>query len=249
MYNLSSSSRSGRLSARKRESGAWQSPINHRQIFQASLANPFPFPKGFFAAVVLRFPAASSEAAYRNAISECKRVLRPGGFLEVSILDLDLMNMGNRARRALRDLKVRMQTADNTVTLKPSSDLILRLLGRRGFENVQCCTLGVPVAGNLVSSSVTSVDEPSPPHLSELLKDRSEAGDQGITKMVARVGRWWYRHCYEMSALSAGTGELSGSIWDDRALLHECATRQTTFKQLICYAQKPLAPRRRTVSV
>ncbi len=236
------------MSARKRESGAIQSPPNHRQIHQATLANPFPFPKGFFAAVVLRFPVASSEAAYRNAISECKRVLRPGGYLEISVLDLDLMNMGNRARRAVRDLKVRMQAADSTVSLKPASDLVLRLLGRRGFENVNRCTLGVPVAGNLVSSSATSVDEPSA-HLSELLKDQSEKGDQGITKMVARVGRWWYSHCYELGTLPNGEFLSRSSIWTDRALLRECAARQTSFKQLICYAQKPLAPRRRTVSV
>jgi len=31
--------------------------------------------------------------------------------------------------------------------------------------------------------------------------------------------------------------------------LRECEKRETGFKLLICYAQKPLAPRRRTVSM
>lgn len=338
MYNLSPFTSLHRLSPKKKQDddagGMWQSPANHRQIYQASFANPFPFPKAFFAAVVFRFPVAGSEPAYRNAISECKRVLRPGGYLEISVLDLDLTNMGSRARRVVRDLKTRMQAADSTVTLKPASDTILRLLGRRGFENVNRCTLGVPVAGNLVGSRETSIDEAAgadgsggggggsgggAPSLHELLRDRSEKSDQGITKMVARVGRWWYTRCYETSTLLAphpqghghdpypqghapqghghadlshhsnssgsgigggsgigiGSGNSDGgnnnnnnsngssgngsdnndnnsgsdSIWKDRSLLRECVARQTSFKLLICYAQKPLAPRRRTVSV
>ena len=246
MYNLSPSPRLSSSSTRKRESGALQSPPNHRQIHQASFANPFPFPKGFFAVVVFRFPVTSSDAAYRNAISECKRVLRPGGYLETSILDLDLMNMGDRARRAVRLLKVRMQQSDSNVSLKPASDNIQRLLGRRGFENVYRCMLGVPAAGNVTRSREASVDETSL-SLSELLKDQSQEGDVGITKTVARVGRWWYTRCHEMGTLPEG--DLSRSIWNDRALLRECEKLQTSFKLLICYAQKPLTPRRRTVSV
>lgn len=230
----------------KKESGAFQSPSNHRQLHYSSIAHPFPFPKGFFAVVVFRFPVASSEAAYRNAISECKRVLRPGGYLETSVLDLDLMNMGNRARRAVRTLKVRMQQADSSVSLKPTSDNILRLLGRRGFENVNRCMLGVPVAGNVAGSRETSMDESSL-SLSELLRDPSKENDEGITKMVARVGRWWYSRCHETGTFPDGDQSLS--IWNDRALLRECEKGKTSFKLLICYAQKPLAPRRRTVSV
>lgn len=246
IYNLSPSLTSSTISNKKRESGAWQSPPNHCQIYQASFAHPFPFPKGFFAVVVFRFPVASSEAAYRNAVSESKRVLRPGGYLEISVLDQDLMNMGNRARKAIRMLKVRMQQADSSVSLKPTSDNILRLLGRRGFDNVNRCMLGVPVAGNVARSREASVDESSL-SLSELLKDQSQEGDEGITKMVARVGRWWYTCCHEIITLP--DGDLTHSIWNDQALLRECEKGKTSFKLLICYAQKPLTPRRRTVSV
>ncbi|KAI9880726.1 MAG: hypothetical protein M1830_001009 [Pleopsidium flavum] len=246
VYNLSPYQPTGQMSARKRESGAWQSPSNHRQIHHTSIAHPFPFPKGFFTAVILRFPVANSEAAYRNAISECKRVLRPGGFLEISALDLDMMNMGNRARRAVRMLKVRMQVADSDVSLKPVSDNIQKMLGRRGFENLNRCTVGVPVAGKIPESRSGSLDEKNL-SLSDMLKDQSEEGDEGITKMVAKVGRWWYTRCYELGVLP--DGDLERSIWNDKALLSECEKRETNFKLLICYAQKPLAPRRRTVSV
>ena len=246
VYNLSPYQSSGQTTPKRRESGGWQPPSNHRQIHHTSIAHPFPFPKGLFTAVVLRFPAANSEAAYRNAISECKRVLRPGGFLEISVLDLDMMNMGNRARRAVRMLKVRMQVADDTVSLKPVSDNIQKMLGRRGFENLNRCMVGVPVAGKVSDSRAGSVDETSR-SLGDMLKDQSAQGDDGITKMVAKVGRWWYTRCYELGVLP--DADLDRSIWNDQALLKECDKRETSFKLLICYAQKPLAPRRRTVSV
>ncbi len=246
IYNLSSSPASSASASGRRESAAIQAPPNHRQIHHLDISNPFPFPKGFFAAVVLRFPAASSEDVYRNAISECKRVLRPGGYLEISVLDLDLMNMGTRTKRAVRSLKVRMQASEKSLSLKPLSDTILRLLGRRGFETVNRCMLGVPAAGNVADSREASIDE-SGQSLSDLLRDDSQEGDKGITKMVARVGRWWYSRCYEMDTLPSG--DLSASIWHDRAVLRECEKKKTSFKLLICYAQKPLTPRRRTVSV
>ncbi|MCJ1462130.1 hypothetical protein MMC07_000730 [Pseudocyphellaria aurata] len=243
VYNLSPFPDS---SDRRQEPGAYDSPSNHRQIYHTSIAHPFPFPKGFFTAAVFRFPVASSESACYNAISECKRVLRPGGYLEMSILDLDMVNMGNRARRAVRMLKVRMQVADPDVSLKPASDNIQKMLGRRGFENLNRCMVHVPIAGHISDSRAGSFEEKNM-SLGDMLKDSSQQGDEGISKMVAKVGRWWYTRCYEMGVLPHD--DMERSIWADRALLRECEKRETGLKLLICFAQKPSTPKRRTVSM
>jgi hypothetical protein len=229
------------------------------------LNSPFPFPKGFFAAVVFRFPVASSEAAYRNALFECKRVLRPGGYLEISVLDIDMLNMGTRARSALRGLKMQMQGEDQNVSLKPISDTIQRLLGRRGFENLNRCMVGVPAAGRIPgsreedsecdpnSASVESSNSSSRakddtiPSFSDLIRGQSQDGDEGITKMVARVGRWWYSRCYESLVLPGG--DISKSIWTDESLIRECEKRGTSLRLMVCFAQKPDCPVRRTISV
>ena len=258
IYNLSSVRPTS--TNRKRDINAWQPPSNHRQIHHASIAHPFPFPKGFFTVVVFRFPAASSGDAYRNAISECKRVLRPGGYLEMSILDIDMVNMGNRARRAVRALKVRMQVAVPDVSLKPTSDELQKFLGRRGFENLNRCMVGVPVAGQVSDSRSNSFGEEGVERksLRDMLKEADAATQQGGTssgantesgmgKMVPRVGRWWYSKCFETSVMSED--EPEDSIWADKALLRECEKRETGFKLLVCYAQKPLNQRRRTVSM
>ncbi|KAF2709569.1 hypothetical protein K504DRAFT_277387 [Pleomassaria siparia CBS 279.74] len=207
----------------------WSTLRNHRHISHQSLADAFPFPKGFFAAVVLRFPSALSSQVHRTVVSECKRVLQPGGHLEITVLDLDLVNMGNRARRAVRGLKVKMQVADEQVSLRNVSDEIMAGLGRKGFIECNRCFVGVPVAGKLpgsdeidasegrkrkgsAASSISKVvgstapvpKKPKPEvSFSDLLNAQpsTESTNDDIAEMVARVGRWWYSRCYESLVL------------------------------------------------
>jgi hypothetical protein len=243
-------------------------PPNHREIPHSGIASAFPFPKGFFTAVVFRFPVASTDQAYHACLCECKRVLRPGGYLEVATIDLDLMNMGSRARSVVRGLKTRMQSRDSAVSLRNLSDFMVRLIGRRGFEEIQRCIVGVPAAGRIPRSQDISSNSsghsghhpvrPTPRRqateeftFTDLLEDARSSrvvpaagNDEGITKMVAKVGRWWFSNCYESSLL-----QTDKSIWADHGLLRECEKQGTSFRLLICYAQKPNQTRRRTVSV
>lgn len=223
----------------QQQTSALQLPQNHRQIQHTKLENRFPFPPGFFAAAVLRFPAATAESAYLNAIAECMRVLCPGGYLEMMILDLDMVNMGNKARKALRELKLRMQVSSPGVSLKPLSDNLQKMAKRSGFENLNRCMVNVPVAGPVNSSRSGSFDGNSK-SLEDLRKESSGKGDGGLAKSLPTVGRWWFTRCYE--TVSMPYNDVERSIWNDKALLEECEKRETGFKLLLCYAQKPADP-------
>jgi SAM-dependent methyltransferase len=281
VYDLGPGASSAAISSDGTE--PWSTLRNHRHICHESLNKALPFPMHFFAGVVLRFPTALPSSVHRFVLSEAKRVLRPGGYLEFSVLDLDLVNMGNRARRAVRGLKMRMQVADENTSLRNISDEIMAGLGRKGFVECNRCVVGVPVAGKLPSldetrnsaskrtgstassnskksSTLPAAKGPKPEvSFSDLLNvsSPSESTDNGITDMVARVGRWWYSRCYESLVLpEAGEpgAETSGnllenSIWRDENLITECEKRGTSFKMLIGYAQKPEIGVRRTVSV
>jgi hypothetical protein len=82
--------------------------------------------------------------------------------------------------------------------------------------------------------------------LSDLIADHSPTSDEKITKMVAKVGRYWFLRSFEAAVLP--DGNLKKSIWADKKVLHECKSRGSGFKLLIAYAQKPAENRRRTVS-
>ncbi|WYZ46542.1 hypothetical protein EsH8_IX_000767 [Colletotrichum jinshuiense] len=227
------------------------SPPNHHQIQYLSHTDKFPFGPESFTSVVFRFPAAAPESHYRNIVSEARRVLKPGGYLELSILDVDLNNMGNRGRRTMRRLKERIHENNPDISIGSTSDLILRLLGRKGFSDVKNCRVGVPVA-SVVSRSESGSKKAAAAgarkakeirSLAEMMNDDGDSADENITKMVAKVGRWWYSRCYESAA---GTS-MSKSIWADHALLSECEELRTSFKLMVCYARVP--ERARTASI
>ncbi|KAH8160977.1 hypothetical protein CIB48_g7261 [Xylaria polymorpha] len=210
------------------------SPPNHHQIQFTSHADKFPFGPDSFTALVFRFPSAAPEAHYRNIISEAERVLKPGGFIEFSVLDVDLNNVGNRTRRAVRRLKEHISAENSDFNLSSTADLILRLLGKKGFVDIKTCRVGVPVASSITNASRKDgkKDERS---LAEMMNDKTETGDENITKMVSKVGRWWYNRCYEVPT---GMGK---SIWHDRALLAECEEWGTSLKLMVCHARIPEA--------
>ncbi|CAG8157152.1 unnamed protein product [Penicillium nalgiovense] len=144
------------VSAAPPHPAAWQPPTNHHIVYHAGLGNPLPFPKDYFTVAVLRFPAVCSESVQGNIIQECKRVLRTGGYLEMSLLDRDMVNMGPHTRKAIRQLKEMTCLSDSTLSLKPTSDSVQRELGAQGFDSLRRCMVRIPVAGTVLRSSDSS---------------------------------------------------------------------------------------------
>ena len=210
---------------------------NYEHHHYPSLDGPFPFPQNFFTAAVLRFPAVNTEDAFSNVIKEFRRVLCPGGYLEISVMDIDMVKMGSETRRALRGLKERKQSANPRVSLKPLSDNIQKMLGGKAFENLKQCMLEIPVASH-GSSRVRSFNEKM-----ELLDEMPRDEDQ--TRHLPEIGRWWFSRCYETGQRLST--QPARSIWENQSMLEECKAMETGFKMLLCYAQKP--GKRRTLSL
>lgn len=234
------------LSPAPYETRSQTSPLpNFRHVRSSNLAVSFPFPSGHFAAVIFRFPVATSDFSLDRAISECKRVLRPGGYLEVCVLDLDLTVMGPRTRRAIKDLKMRMQAMQPDVSLKPTSDHIQYLLGRHGMEDLNRCLIGPPVAGSIPSSPDGSIDQGQSSRRPSVGEEARK--HQLLRNFAPKVGQWWYTKTYEQKIMDIDKG--TKSIWSDPALVRECKDKGAAFKLLVCYAQKPVLNKRKTQSL
>ena len=186
----------------------------------------------------------------------------------MSVLDLDLVNMGPTARKTIRDLKIRMHQQDSQISLWNHGDAFLTHLGKRDFENLRKCVVGIPVAGRIRrshdsgSSSSGSQrkrtsEQPEPEYLrftewmrssgnknNEEDERHERRNDEDITKTVAKIGRWWYSSCYPDPGQSS-----TAALWDTSGLLRECERQRTSFRLLFCYAQKPVCVKRRTASV
>ncbi|OAQ98913.1 hypothetical protein LLEC1_03182 [Akanthomyces lecanii] len=217
------------------------SPPNHHQVQYIDHLTKFPYAPQSFDSVVYRFPVAAPESHYRNIISEARRVLKPGGYLELAILDLDLNNMGNRGRRAIRTLKEMINEQSPGTSLASAADILVKLLGKGGFSGIRAAKVGVPVASSITQPRYSSGSgKKLPPQaqasLSDMMKENGPAADANITKMVTRVGRWWYTRCYENAA---GANEGRKGIWDDKALLTECQELGTSLKLTVCCARAP----------
>ncbi|CAK7220752.1 hypothetical protein SBRCBS47491_004293 [Sporothrix bragantina] len=227
------------------------SPPNHHQIQYTSHADKLPFGSELFTTVVFRFPAAAPESNYKNIINEARRVLKPGGYLELSILDLDLNNMGPRTRRAIRRMKEQVHGHTPNMHLGSAADAILRLLGMRGFTDIKSCRVGIPVASPVPQANKDAagpLTEAKPRKdqrsLAEMINDESPVADESITSTVARVGRWWHSRCYGDAALAPSLRQApnttkSSDMWMDRAILTECEEWHTNLKLMVCYARVP----------
>lgn len=250
-------------------------PDNHRRAEVASFYERFPFPPAFFSVVVLRFPPAMAEAKMKNIVSECRRVLVPGGYLEMMLLDLDIVNMGVQTRRAVRELKFRMTTADKQISLRPIIDNAQSVLGSRGFTNISRCVVGVPVAGRPSGSTDSSSSsrssggsegykqgagdarpgDASPrmtfgqgrrgPNIS--LNDLLSDRSDNADLRIGKIVSRTARTWWQhcFEASVINDGNLSRSIFADKNVLGECKARGSSFKMFIAYAQRPVFETRR----
>ncbi|POR31889.1 Uncharacterized protein TPAR_07909 [Tolypocladium paradoxum] len=217
------------------------SPQNHHQVQYLSHLDKFPFTPQSFDCMVYRFPVAAPESHYRNIVSEARRVLRPGAYIELSILDVDLNNMGNCGRRTVRRLKENINDKTADTSLASTADLIVRLLGKAGFSSIKAARVGVPVASSITRSDSNKAERKEAtekkkdvPSLADMMSDNSPTADESITKIVTRVGRWWYTRCYESAA-----GATDESVWADKALVSECEGLGTSLKLMVCCARAP----------
>lgn len=215
-------------------------PPNHQQIHHPNFSGGFPFPGGFFNVISFRFLPSSSDSELPFILSECKRVLEPGGYLEVTMLDAELVNMGPKTKKAVNLVKAIMEresSSPSSSERKPSSERVLKILKRRGFEDINKCFVGLPTVApakdvdTTATTTTTTTPQPQP--------QQSQEPETVNETVMSSVGRWWYTRCYERVITAEGE-VMRRSMWNDRTLLRECGTRETTFRMLVAHARKPL---------
>lgn len=159
------------------------------------------------------------------------------------MLDAELVDMGVKTKKAVNLVKAIMEreSSPSSPDRRPSSEKVLKILQRRGFEDINKCFVGLPAvappedlttSAAAVTTTAITTSQPQQPQPENEAETMSAA-------VMASVGRWWYTRCYERIITAEGE-VMRRSMWNDRTLLRECGMRKTAFKMLVAHARKPL---------
>ena len=168
--------------------------------------------------------------------------------MELSVMDLDMANMGPRTSRTvdtIKDALHKRQTGNSSDWFRRSpTHKALKLMATRGFVDITRCRVGIPTVGNVDGSREEQAS------MQQILREgASEETDmnsaEGINRVVSKVGRWWYNKCFEDYPHNDQDDDEQESravksLWEDQTLLRECEKRKTSFRMLISYAKKPM---------
>lgn len=185
-------------------------PSNHRQIAVDRLAK-LPFPDDHFDLVsarelhsILKFVGENGEDEWESCLKECMRVLKPGGYLEFSLLDSDIMNAGPLGLAK----SVEFGFSLKTLGYDPNpTKMFLSRLSRAGFEGTRrawmCLPMGEkqPVNKNIVRDSTGC-------EVKLELEAMVHGSTEGAASVTGLAGSWawekWLLRCEMEKVASEG---------------------------------------------
>ncbi|CEJ90726.1 hypothetical protein VHEMI06487 [[Torrubiella] hemipterigena] len=182
-------------------------PPNHRQVAVRRLTR-LPFADNQFDLIharelhsILKYVGENGEDEWETCLQECMRVLKPGGYLEFSIMDSDIMNAGPVGLAKSVEFGFSLKTLGYDPS--PSKRWISRL-NRSGFENIRrawvCLPLGAKPKGMAHMAAQTS---------GQVCEgDAMIGGTDNIANVCSIVGAWSWERWLLRCEMEKVAGEL-----------------------------------------
>ncbi|KAI0893918.1 hypothetical protein F4806DRAFT_141085 [Annulohypoxylon nitens] len=234
-------------------------PPNHRQVAVERLTK-LPFPDCHFDLIsarelhsILKFIGENGEDEWDSCLSECMRVLKPGGYLEFSVLDSDITNAGPLGLAKSVEFGFALKTLGYDSS--PTRMFISRL-NRAGFEGVRRAWVCLPMGPDpavrrnrrVACDSVTGVERPL--DLEAMVCGSTEAA----ASVTGLAGSWawekWLLRCETEKVASEGRlgffeveaeSEKASKCLDGvHEIIEEGRKVGAGFRCLNGYARKPL---------
>ncbi|KAL7954247.1 hypothetical protein V8C34DRAFT_294889 [Trichoderma compactum] len=234
-------------------------PPNHRQVAVERLTK-LPFADNQFDLIsarelhsLLKFIGENGEDEWENCLRECMRVLKPGGYLEFSLLDSDIMNAGPLGLAKSVEFGFTLKT----LGYDPSpTKLWLGRLARAGFHDVRRAWVCLPVGAKpVVKPPTPPKDSPSGADVKVCQMDAMVMGStDDIASVCSIAGGWswerWLLRC-EMEKVagelrlvdtvtaSPAIKEAGKCLEGVHAVMEEGRNGRAGFRMLNGYARKP----------
>lgn len=243
----------------------YRGPKNHRHLIVSNLWR-LPFPPNHFDVVSARtiYLTLKTTAPFRSpeqtqdeydlCLEECLRVLKPGGYLEFSLFDNDIINPGPMGSDLSEKFAESLESKGYDPT--PTKRWVSRL-NRAGFGEIKRTWLFLPMAPPSSKPKVPSKgDIHLPQHESqdlEMVKEevrrKMEAWEDVGTKkgslenaspITGLVGSWiWEKWMLKISA-EANDGEWQLAVDTVGQVLSEAKEKGSGWRSLVGWARKPL---------
>ncbi|EWC46192.1 hypothetical protein DRE_04570 [Drechslerella stenobrocha 248] len=199
----------------------WSTPLNHHALYIPQPNSPLPFPDNYFDVISTKsFPGVLQFSDWIPLLKECNRILRPGGWIELQIVDPALTKQGDLLREWL-DTRIIHEMIEENFSIKPSDD-VLGFLQETGFDNVKRSRIALPASFN--------------PKLKNIA--RGQGPDPDAARVMVLVGRHFYEELYRsFNPMMNGAGG-NQIWWQNKAIKHECEALNTCFGLTFAFAQK-----------
>ena len=225
-----------------------QGPRNHRQAAVANLWT-LPYPDNYFHAISARSlyaflktekPAGEEIDEYELCLRECLRCLKPGGYLEFSLQDSEIVNAGSRGSAVSVEFGFNLKTRGYDPT--PTKGWLARVK-RAGFNDIKRAWTFMPMGSH--TKEIPQVPETPPPNVSTFENERARVeavhGPVGSTTDAATlsglVGSWAWEQWMLRLQMEMGKDTLLEGVG---AVLEEGKRTGAGWRCLSGWARKPL---------
>ncbi|KAI0443122.1 methyltransferase domain-containing protein [Xylaria telfairii] len=200
-------------------------PPNHRQVAVEQLTK-LPFPDAHFDLVsarelhsIIKFIGENGTDEWEGCLTEVMRVLKPGGYLDFSVMDSDIVNAGPLGLAK----SVEFGFSLKTLGYDPNpTRLFLGRLGRAGFEEVRRAWMCLPMG----HTKLPAGEKPLPVVRDSSGVDRSfevktilQGSTEGAAGIAGLAGGWAWERWLLRCEMEKVAGE--GRLWLDAAEVRE----------------------------
>lgn len=200
-------------------------PPNHRQVAIERLTR-LPFPDAHFDLVsarelhsIIKFIGENGEDEWEGCLTEVMRVLKPGGYLDFSVIDSDIMNAGPLALAK----SVEFGFSLKTLGYDPNpTRLFLGRLGRAGFAEIRRAWMCLPMGHTKLPAGekpLPVVRDSSGVERSLELEAIVQGSTAGAASITGLVGGWAWERWLLRCEMEKVAGE--GRLWLDAAEVRE----------------------------
>lgn len=222
-----------------------EAPANHRTTVVPNLWT-LPYPSGHFDVISARSlyallkterPAGKTQDEYELCLRECYRCLKPGGFLEFSVQDADILKAGDRGYAMSVEFGFNLKTRGYDAN--PTKTFLARVK-KAGFEDVKRAWMILPMAAPTPKWS-ESLD---------VQADKGKRRDSGLglglphssanaSNFTGLIGSWnWEKWLLKLQMeMGKDEGHLLEGV---SAVLEEGSRTEAGWRYLTGWARKPL---------